>query len=113
MRAERKAEKKAQKKRIKKIPQDEIDIMNNPEAWGDNMMTTAMWDTIHSNDIRGLRDMLIDRPEAAHVRSADGRGPMWWAHEYGRAEIIKLLLKLGVSETIRDSKGLRPIDLSS
>jgi len=121
MRAERKETKdsgssssaKKKKPRIKKIPLDEIELMNNPEAWGNNAMTTAAWQIIHENDIRGFRDLLLERPEAAHVRSEDGRGPIWWAHEYGRSEMVKLLLKLGVSEDLRDVNGVKPTDLSN
>mmetsp|Transcript_21735 Transcript_21735/g.50167 ORF Transcript_21735/g.50167 Transcript_21735/m.50167 type:complete len:147 (+) Transcript_21735:1150-1590(+) len=105
-------EEQKKKKRIKKIPQDEIDMMNDPEAWGNNMMTTAAWEAIHANDIVSFRDMLMENPEVAHVRSEDGRGPMWWAHEYNRPEFIKLLVRLGVPETLKDAKGVRPIDLS-
>lgn len=117
MRAERKqageSSPEKKKKRIKKLPPDEIDLMNNPEAWGNNAMTTAAWQIIHENDIRGLRDLLLERPEAAHVRSQDGRGPMWWAHEYGRTDMVKILTKLGVRDDLGDVNGVKPTDLSS
>ena len=117
MKAERKAEKadsatSKPKKRIKKLSQDEIDLMNNPEAWGDNAMTTAAWQIIHENKIRELRDFFMERPEAAHVRSQDGRGPMWWAHEYGRTEMVKLLKKLGVRDDLKDAHGKTARDLA-
>lgn len=48
------------------------------------------------------------QPYVAHVRSGDGRGPLFWAHEYGRDEIRRFLEKQGVDQEARDSKGNTP-----
>lgn len=106
-----KGEPKEKKNRITKLKADEIQLMNNPEAWDDNSMTTAAWNAIHNDDIRTFRDMLVDSPEMAHVRSKDGRGPMWWAHEYGRENFKKLLKNLGVVDDLKDVNGITPLDL--
>jgi len=36
---------------------------------------------------------------------------MWWAHEHGNKQIIKLLKSKGVSEKLRDKDGMTPLDL--
>lgn len=104
---------KKKKRTIRKLSEDDIDMMNNPEAWEDSTATTAVWEVINGNDIKAFRDMLLDNPELAHIRAKDGRGPMWWAHEYGRSNFVKLLKKLGVSETLEDMKGVTPLSLST
>ena len=104
---------KKKKRKLQKLAQDEIDMMNNPEAWDDSMSTTAVWEVINGNEIKAFRDLLLDNPELAHIRSKDGRGPMWWAHEYGRANFVDLLMKLGVSENLMDVNGISPLSLST
>ena len=47
----------------------------------------------------------------AFLRSKDGRGPMWWAHEQRNTDISKVLLMAGVPNTDRDAKGLTPANL--
>ena len=36
---------------------------------------------------------------------------MWWAHQYGRMELIQLFKSHAVSEELRDLDGLTPLDL--
>lgn len=98
------------KKRFKKLKPELVERLN--EKWDNNEVTTGMWELISQNDIAGLRDLLLENPAAAHVRSQDGRGPMWWAHEYKRTTIINLLKKLGVSEDRRDVDGMSPLDFA-
>jgi len=101
-------------KKLRRLSKEERDMMNNPDAWDDNEGTTAVWNAIHSNMIKEFRAMLIENPELAHIRSKDGRGPMWWAHEYGRSNFVTLLTKLGVSSTeLKDENGLAPNAIST
>jgi dolichyl-diphosphooligosaccharide--protein glycosyltransferase len=44
-------------------------------------------------------------PDAVHVRSEDGRGPLFWAYEQGNEQIIQMLINAGVDETQRDAQG--------
>eukprot|EP00549_Striatella_unipunctata_P000549 CAMPEP_0118674620 /NCGR_PEP_ID=MMETSP0800-20121206/990_1 /TAXON_ID=210618 ORGANISM="Striatella unipunctata, Strain CCMP2910" /NCGR_SAMPLE_ID=MMETSP0800 /ASSEMBLY_ACC=CAM_ASM_000638 /LENGTH=988 /DNA_ID=CAMNT_0006569837 /DNA_START=48 /DNA_END=3014 /DNA_ORIENTATION=- len=99
-----------EKKRLPRLPKEQIAKLN--DNWHDSDTLTAMWEFISKNDAPGVISMLRTNPEAAHLRSADGRGPMWWAHEFGRAKIIKILKSVGVSETEMDDDGMRPVDLS-
>jgi ankyrin repeat protein len=38
---------------------------------------------------------------------------MWWAHENGHSSIVKALKRRGVSEELKDAKGITPLDLSA
>jgi len=101
------------RQKLRRLSKEEIAMLNNPEAWDDNQATTAVWTAIHVNKIAEFRDMLIENPELAHIRSKDGRGPIWWAHEYGRTKFVKLLTKLGVSSTeLKDEYGFTPKSIS-
>lgn len=99
-----------QKKKLKKVPEADVESIN--EVWENTETTTSMWEYISQDRIADLRDLILLSPSAPHVRSEDGRGPMWWAHEFGRTKIIELLKRLGVSETRKDGNGLTPLDVS-
>jgi len=58
--------------------------------------------------MKALMHHLAQSPEDAHRRSSDGRGPMWWAHEYGHKKVIRVLKKLGVSSDLKDANGKAP-----
>merc|ERR1719473_1278719 len=68
----------------------------DPANWQNTADTTRMWELINANHVGELREWIEEDQDVAHIRSEDGRGPLWWAHEYGRTEIIDLLLKAGV-----------------
>ena len=77
-------------------------------AWRDSEMATSVWKLIHNGDVNGLQDMLRKIPEAAHIRSADGRGPLWWAYEHRRFDMVNMLLQSGADATAVDAKGITP-----
>lgn len=89
---------------------EEIDMIN--EDWTNDETTTIMWELVSAGLVDELRDLLSQIPQAAHSRSEDGRGPLWWAYEYGQTEVIELLKSFGVSEDRTDSRGLKPADLA-
>jgi dolichyl-diphosphooligosaccharide--protein glycosyltransferase len=107
----RQQQQQGEKKRVAKLPQDEIDRLN--KVWNDNEITGTLYEVISSGDFMTLRELLGGAPEMAHIRSKDGRGPMWWAHENGHSSIVKALKRLGVSEELKDAKGMTPLDLST
>lgn len=76
------------------------------KEWADNSHTSRMWEHIKDNEIDALLHWLNGEPQVAFIRSADGRGPMFWAHEYKRAEIIKVLTAYGVRDTDKDVNGM-------
>ncbi|KAL7538039.1 hypothetical protein ACHAXR_013098 [Thalassiosira sp. AJA248-18] len=86
-------------------------IRDANQHWEDNAITSQMFELIKMNDVDSLGMVLENQPIYAHVRSRDGRGPMWWAHEHGRKNIVKLLKSHGVSEKVRDKDGMTPLDL--
>lgn len=70
-----------------------------------------MWQLIKDNNVKELKAWLETSPEMAFVRSKDGRGPMFWAHEERNQAITKLLLQAGVPNTDTDANGLTPAEL--
>lgn len=67
---------------------------------------------MRDNDVDSFKSIVQSTPHYVHMRSKDGRGPMWWAHEHGNNPIIKLLKSKGVSEKLRDKDGMTALDLS-
>ncbi len=95
--------------KVRRLDPHQIDMIN--EDWEDTDETSMMWEFISQGMIREFMAIVQEVPEIVHIRSADGRGPMWWAHEHKRPKIIELLKKLGVSEERKDKDGIRPLDL--
>lgn len=95
---------------IKKLTPAEIDMIN--EEWRNTDATTGMHQLIQQNNYEQIREALASDARLAHIRSEDGRGPMFWAHEYGRAKIVKLLKAYGVSEKLKDANQRTPLDTS-
>ena len=88
------------------------DIIERINAkWEDNEQTSNLWQTISSGNTKQLSEWLQRFPELGHLRSSDGRGPMWWAYEYNNKNMIRLLKKVGVSDDRKDAQGLTPKDL--
>ena len=91
-----------------KLSEAEIEAFN--EAWENNELTSYLWEVISQNREDEFKELVRNNPAAAHVRSEDGRGPMWWAHEYKRTGIIDILRKMKVSEKRTDENGKTPLD---
>lgn len=100
----------ASKEKQRPLDQEDIEIIN--ENWENNQLTTLVWQLISENNIEQFAKLVKESPSMVHIRSEDGRGPMWWAHEYGRTEIVDILKKQGVSDKRKDEKGLTPLDVS-
>ena len=49
------------------------------QEWADTETTTALWRAISSGDKEALETLLEADEKNAHVRAADGRGPLWCA----------------------------------
>ena len=107
--AQRKDDSTPRKKSPKMTPA-EIDLIN--EDWANNEMTSLLHEMIAADRFDELRALFLRSPELAHIRSEDGRGPMFWAHEHGRTKIIKMLKFLSVSETRRDENNKTPLDVA-
>jgi hypothetical protein len=64
-----------------------------------------MWRVITSNENSELQSILDEDESRALLRSADGRGPLFWAHEANNEEAIEMLKKAGASEDFQDADG--------
>lgn len=95
--------------KIQRLDPNQIDMIN--EDWEDTEETSMMWEIISQGMFREFLSVVLESPEIIHVRSADGRGPMWWAHEYKRPKMIEIMKRLGVSDSRTDKDGRRPTDL--
>jgi dolichyl-diphosphooligosaccharide--protein glycosyltransferase len=76
--------------------------------WADTPLTTMLWSLVHANKVKEFRALIKMEPNVVHVRSGDGRGPLWWAYEYGRGDVVKLLLTNGIDPNAVDGVGVRP-----
>jgi len=69
--------------------------------------TTRLYSLIASQSTAELKEYLeTERKYLPFLRSKDGRGPMFWAYEFGHKDIIKLLKSMGVSDTQKDTNGI-------
>mmetsp|Transcript_13441 Transcript_13441/g.22039 ORF Transcript_13441/g.22039 Transcript_13441/m.22039 type:complete len:162 (-) Transcript_13441:284-769(-) len=83
-------------------------------AWADSDVTSNLWGICSRHDTDALIKILSDQtivPPAAFARSKDGRGPLFWAYEYGFTEGIQILEEIGVSPHEEDAYAKTPIQL--
>jgi dolichyl-diphosphooligosaccharide--protein glycosyltransferase len=93
----------------RKLSPEEIAEIYNTYVDSDD--TTRMWKLISTNNVEEISDWLEYDPKMAFLRSADGRGPMWWAYEFRNEPVVKLLIKHGVSYKDADKYGKTPLDM--
>lgn len=92
--------------------QGQIEEINSKDHWMDTEITSRLWEVVNQNDAAGLKEIMEMDPMALHVRSKDGRGPMYWAHEIGNEKMIKFFKRFSVRDNLRDASGKTPLDLS-
>ena len=76
--------------------------------WEDTEQTSMMFQLLEKNDLSTLNEWLETQPDAVHMRSADGRGPLFWANEFKNADAVKLLKKFKVRDDVVDKNGNAP-----
>lgn len=103
-------QRKAENKKPQTLTPEDIDLIN--DHWENNHKTTLLWELISQNKLDDLKLLFDQAPEAAHIRSEDGRGPMWWAYEYGRQEVVDLLKSRGVRDDLTDAGGMKARELA-
>lgn len=110
--AEKKAygKKALEEQKFRRLSEGMIEKVN--ANWEDNEATGIMWEIIKNREFDNFLMILGSEPEMAHIRSKDGRGPMFWAHEYGRGQMIQVLRQLDVSEDRADANGVKPTDIT-
>jgi hypothetical protein len=83
------------------------------DTWQDTDFTTNMWSIISSGNVEELKNLLESNQELATVRSSDGRGPLWWAHEYQQPDMVQILLDAGALPNERDADGKKASEVNS
>jgi len=81
-------------------------------SWENNDVTTELWNIVQNGSVKDLELLSAHNPDAIHSRSTDGRGPLWWAFEYGREDIVEYLLDEGVAEMAADREGFIGKDMA-
>eukprot|EP00301_Raphidiophrys_heterophryoidea_P010114 c15158_g1_i1.p1 GENE.c15158_g1_i1~~c15158_g1_i1.p1 ORF type:complete len:204 (-),score=49.47 c15158_g1_i1:108-719(-) len=77
--------------------------------WADSPILTRLWQEISAQRIEGLIDILFQVKDAGHHRSADGRGPVFWAYEFANADALAALMNVQATEDgMTDSGGQAP-----
>merc|ERR1711871_631035 len=94
-------------------PEQEQYLSQEPDAWVNTFVTTRLWEVISKDDMEGLDEMIKANPRVVHARSEDGRGPLFWAYEYGRSDMVKKMEDMGVDHTVRDKNGVAPPEMAS
>ena len=74
----------------------------------DNDVKSQAWQDIAHGNVQAVRDAIQDDPCYAVMRAGDGRGPLFWAHEFYSQEIIDVLTHHGADLAARDRGGKRP-----
>ena len=67
------------------------------QVFEDSPILTALWQASNDANTDAFINQLIQNRESALHRSADGRGPMFWAYEFKNVETLALLMHLGVT----------------
>ena len=80
-------------------------------SWRNGPDKVEMWEMVSKNDMTGLMRLLDSNPSVVHMRSGDGRGPLWWAYEYNRQEMIRIFTQGGADQAARDALGMQPADM--
>ena len=75
----------------------------------DNEIKSQAWQDIAHANVQAIRDAVADDPCYAMMRAGDGRGPLFWAHEFYNQEIIDVLVHHGADRAARDRGASDPI----
>jgi dolichyl-diphosphooligosaccharide--protein glycosyltransferase len=81
--------------------------------WSNTEDTTRMWALISSGRYDELAAWVDHAPPVVEMRAEDGRGPLWWAYEYERPDMVDLLIQGGADPTATDSLGMKPREMQA
>ena len=112
----------AQERVKESIPEDEVIVLGKTMSmsaiekvymkYQDTEESTLMWSIINSGDADELERRVRENPMMAFVRSSDGRGPLWWAHEKNDSRMIEFLISARLPTGDVDNEGMKPADLA-
>eukprot|EP01006_Ploeotia_vitrea_P034711 TRINITY_DN65790_c5_g1_i2.p2 TRINITY_DN65790_c5_g1~~TRINITY_DN65790_c5_g1_i2.p2 ORF type:complete len:187 (-),score=112.62 TRINITY_DN65790_c5_g1_i2:99-635(-) len=80
-------------------------------GWADTPQTTQVWALVNKNQLASLMLMAKQNAQLLHLRSADGRGSLFWAFEYQQPKIAAFLLEQKVDADATDKDGKTPADM--
>ena len=89
-------------------------ISMQPSVWRDSEFSASLYREVAMGKIESLSNRLISEElgeaeqKISEVRSADGRGVLWWAYEHENMQMVELLVKYGSWVEDRDAYGLKP-----
>ena len=73
--------------------------------WSNSEDTTLMWQIVSSGESAPELEAWLKRaPGLIHLRAEDGRGPLWWAYEYDRPDMVALLVREGADPDATDPR---------
>jgi len=78
------------------------------QVFEDSPALTALWQASHDGNTDAFISQLIANKEYGQHRSADGRGPMFWAYEFKNVDAMALLMHLEVAADQEDVDGHGP-----
>merc|ERR1712228_273716 len=81
------------------------------KTWEDTEETSNLYELISQHNFDVLNQWFTSDSSIPFLRSKDGRGPMFWAYEFGHKDIIKLLKSMGVSDSQKDKDGYTAKDV--
>ena len=76
------------------------------QVFEDSPALSSLWQATSSGTTEAFISQIIQNREYAQHRSADGRGPMFWAYEFKNVDTLALLMHLGVSTEQEDVDGV-------
>merc|ERR1719152_601719 len=79
-------------------------------AFEDSPTLTSFWQATSDGSTDAFINQLIQNRDSAQHRSADGRGPMFWAYEFKNVDSLALLMHLGITADQEDLEGKKPIE---
>ena len=98
------------------IAEDSVHQKSSPRpfAWRDSELSATLYREVAMGKVESLSNRLISEElgevdqKISEVRSADGRGVLWWAYEHENMQMVELLVKYGSWVEDRDAYGLKP-----
>jgi len=88
-----------------------LSCIANAKSGENTAQTTRLWELMRLGDAKSLNDWIQSDASVVELRSEDGRGALWWAYEFGRAEMARSLIAAGADENDVDAYGNTPISL--
>lgn len=78
----------------------------------DSAPATMLWEQISQGNNQGVQSAIEATPCLIFTRAKDGRGPLFWAYEFKKYDLVRYLISKGAEENVRDIEGNFPKDLA-